>query len=152
RPIAGRLAWKGLLATNTIATPSVLVWRRYLRELGGFSQSLKVGEDQDMWIRLALHGEFAYLDECLVHVHARDRSLSSGGYVQQLEFTLPMIKQHVAAQKNRLSSAEIRQIMGERMERIGRAACGQNYAKGLELLLRAALLGYKPGRNAVYLL
>jgi hypothetical protein len=151
RPTLGSSSWKGLLASNTIATPSVLVWRRHLLELGGFSRSLKVGEDQDMWIRLTLRGDIGYVDEWLVYVHARTRSLSSGGYVEQLQYTLPMIKQHIAAQQERLTPAEMRAIMGERLERIGRAACAENYAKGLELLLRSALYGYKPARNLVFL-
>jgi glycosyltransferase involved in cell wall biosynthesis len=151
RPVYGAVAWKGLLACNTIATPSVLVWRRHLSDLGGFSRSLKVGEDQDMWIRLSLLGDIGYVEECLVHVHARERSLSSGGYAEQLEYTLPMIKRHVAAQRDRLTTAEVRAILGERLERIGRAACGQNYGKGLELLLRSALYRYKPTRSAIFL-
>jgi len=36
---AGDDAWKALLEDNYVTTPSVLVWRRHLEELGGFNQS-----------------------------------------------------------------------------------------------------------------
>ncbi len=89
---AGNNAWKALLEDNYVTTPSVLVWRRHLEELGGFNQSLKIAEDQDMWIRLAERGCLSYVFESLVHVHERQHSLSGGSFNDQLMYTLPMMK------------------------------------------------------------
>ncbi len=155
-PVIGDDTWRGLLARNTIGTPCVVVWRRALIELGGFKAALPVGEDQDMWIRLSLHGRFGYIDEPLVRVHATPRSLSGvgsqSGAHMQLQVTIPMIRGHIAAQRHRLSRQEVRRILGERLGRAGRAAYSyQLYAEGLPLVLEAMLLGYRPLENLLFL-
>ncbi len=152
RPLPGRDAWKGLLACNTVATPTVLVWRRHLIDVGGFDRALAIGEDQDMWIRLALRGEIGYLPECLVHVYARVNSLSDRRFHDHVRYTLRMVENHVASRRDRLAPGEIRAILGERMAGIGRIACAADYCGGAMLVLRAALLGYKPVRGIAFLL
>ena len=156
-PERGPRAWPGLLARNTIATPTVVTWRHMLLAEGGFDERLAVAEDQDMWIRLAMRGHLGYLDAPLVRVHATPNSLSAvgaaGGIRQQIEFTLPMVKRHVAAERNRLSPEEIRRIYGERWGRLGRAAYSFGYhAEGLRLIARAVLLGFEPLENFRFLI
>lgn len=155
-PLAGGQAWRGLLARNTIATPTVLAWRDELLAAGGFDVALPVAEDQDMWIRLALRGRLAYLDEQLVRVHRTPISVSGVGtglgYRQQLQFTLPMIERHIAANRARLAQGEVARIRGGRLARIGRAAYWHGaYADGLRLVGRAILLGDRPLANALFL-
>ena len=121
-PAAGPRAWPGLLGRNTIATPTVIAWRKLLLAEEGFDERLTVAEDQDMWIRLAMLGHLGYLDAPLVRVHATQNSLSSvgsgGGFRQQVEFTLPMVERHVAAKRNELSHNEISGIFGGRRGRV----------------------------------
>ena len=152
RPLSGPDGWKGLLACNTVATPTVLVWRRHLVELGGFNRALEIGEDQDMWIRLALRGEIGYLPECLAYVYTRANSLSDRGFREHIAVTLRMVEGHVAALRDRLTAAEIRAIRGERIGRIGRIACAESYIAGVGLVLRAALLGYQPIGSLAFVL
>ena len=123
---AGENAWKALLENNYVTTPSVLVWRRHLEELGGFDQSLKIAEDQDMWIRLAERGGLSYVFENLVHVHERESSLSGGSFNDQLMYTLPMIEGHIARLSQGLTSQEIKSIRGRRILRLGQLA----YSRG----------------------
>lgn len=47
---------------------AVLVSRNTLRKAGPFDESLQLGEDWDMWIRLAVLGEFTYVDTPLAYV------------------------------------------------------------------------------------
>ena len=54
---------------------AVLVSRSALRKAGPFDESLRLGEDWDMWIRIALLGEFTYVDQPLVHVRQRSGSV-----------------------------------------------------------------------------
>ena len=56
----------------TIATPSVLVARRVLQELGGFDEQLISCEDYELWLRLAARSEADLVDEplTLVRRHA----------------------------------------------------------------------------------
>jgi hypothetical protein len=151
-PVAGESAWKALLAVNFVATPTVLVWRRHVVALSGFDPSLKIGEDQDMWIRLALRGSLGYVNESLVRVHVREQSLSSGNFSDQLTYTLPMIRRHVASLAPRLSGSEMRDIMGERLARLGRVAYSKgNLRTGLGLILRSLVLLHRPLENLYYL-
>jgi glycosyltransferase involved in cell wall biosynthesis len=152
RPMTGPDAWKGLLACNTVATPTVLVWRRHLLALGGFDRALKIGEDQDMWIRLALLGEIGFVEDCLVHVYARANSLSDRGFREHIAYTLRMVERHVAELGSRLAPCEVRAIRGERLGRIGRIACEEDYRGGAGLVLRAALLGYRPVESLAFVL
>jgi glycosyltransferase involved in cell wall biosynthesis len=156
-PDAGEQAWRGLLARNTIATPTVLAWRRELLAAGGFDPALPVAEDQDMWLRLALRGRLGYLDAPLVRVHRTPVSVSGVGtalsYRQQLEVTLPMVERHIAANRARLSPREVRTIRGARLARIGRSAYWHGaWGDGLRLLGRAILLGDRPLANLAFLI
>lgn len=149
---SGEKAWKALLAANFVATPTVVAPRRLLLDLGGFDETLKIAEDQDMWIRLSLAGQFAYVPESLVHVHVRRRSLSTWAFDDQQAYTLPMIERHLAKLRDRLTPEETRNIMGTRIGGIGRIACGHGDLRhGLPMVLRAALLGHQPLRNLALL-
>jgi glycosyltransferase involved in cell wall biosynthesis len=152
RVAAGSEAWKALLACNFIATPSVMTWRRALERMNGFDEAMKIGEDQDMWIRLALAGSLGYVPESLVRVHLHDDSLSSWALDDLLIYTLPMIERHIREQADRLSEREIRRILGERLNRFGRVAYVRGEVRrGVRLILRSLRLGYRPADSFLYL-
>ena len=152
-PIAGDQAWRGLLARNTIATPSVLAWRRALLDVGGFNPALRVAEDQDMWIRLSIHGHLGYVDEPLVRVHATPNSLSSGNVHEQVAVTLPVVERYIALKQAELTPDEIRSIRGGRWGRLGRNAYSQElYVDGLRIIGRAMRYGDRPLYNVLFLL
>ncbi len=54
---------------------SVLISRSALKKAGPFDESLRLGEDWDMWIRLAVLGEFSYVDKPLACVRRRSGSV-----------------------------------------------------------------------------
>lgn len=143
----GKEAWKALLASNFIATPTVLAPRELLLTLGGFDASLLTAEDQDMWLRLALAGPLAYVPYILANVHVQGASLSSWKRGDQTAYTLPMIEQHLTALASQLSPREVRRIRGARLQNAGLINCTHGDLRGgLPQLLRSALLGYRPGR------
>jgi glycosyltransferase involved in cell wall biosynthesis len=151
-PTVGSDAWKALLVSNFIATPTVIARREQLLSLGCFDCSLKIGEDQDMWIRLALAGGVGYVHESLVRVHERENSLSNWVLEDQLYYTLPMIDRHIRSLSHRLTHGEIRKIRGERIGRLGRAA----YAKGrrvmgAKMVIQSVLLGHRSVDGLYYL-
>jgi glycosyltransferase involved in cell wall biosynthesis len=149
---AGDGAWKALLEDNYVTTPSVLVWRKHLEELGGFNQSLKIAEDQDMWIRLAERGSLGYMFESLVHVHERPHSLSAGAFNDQLLYTLPMIEGHIARLSHRLTRQEIKAIRGRRTLRIGQLAYSRGASDiGLQLISRSVKMGYGLRESILFL-
>ncbi|HVP86291.1 MAG TPA: glycosyltransferase, partial [Rhizomicrobium sp.] len=153
RPTVGPLAWKALLVSNYIATPTVVARRDHLVSLGGFDRNLKIGEDQDMWIRLALVGNVGFIFESLVRVHERENSLSNWNFDEQLLYTMPMIEKHIRQLSDRLTPVDIRRIKGERIGRLGRVAHGRGKRmKGAQMILEATLLGYRPVENFYYLI
>ncbi len=121
--------------------------------LGCFDRTLKIGEDQDMWIRLALAGDVGFVPESLVRVHERENSLSNWDLEEQLQYTLPMIERHVHALSERLTKAEIRKIHGERIGRLGRVAYARGERiMGMRMVMEAMFLGYRPVENLYYLM
>src|SRR5882762_2912242 len=58
---------------TVIALPSVVVARRLLEQLGAFDEGLVMCEDDELWLRLAVHGEIDGIDEplTLVRRHAQ---------------------------------------------------------------------------------
>lgn len=138
-------AWRSLLKTNFIATPTVIAPRRVLLEMGGFDEQFAVGEDQDMWIRLALAGRVAYVPETLARIHVQPKSLSAYRRADQAEYVLPMIERHLGRLSAGLTRMEVRTIRGERLANAGRIALANgDILQGAAYILRAGLTGHRP--------
>ena len=149
----GQLAWKALLRSSFVQTPSVMAPRAVLEKLGGFNPALLVGEDQDLWIRLALVGEVIWINQTLVRVHNLTSGFMHTHASRADEFLLPMLERHIAALKEkRLGSGEARAILGERTARVGRNlyVAGSHW-RGARLILYATVLGYQPLANVAFL-
>jgi glycosyltransferase involved in cell wall biosynthesis len=150
--VTGAESWKALLEFNFITTPAVLAWRERILAAGGFDEKLKIGEDQDLWIRLSLAGELGYVRRSLVRVHSRHDSLSAEVRSDPMTYTLPMIERHVVAMRAKLSAEEVRHIMGKRLGLVGRVAYAHgDYRNGLRLIGRSILLGYQPVGSLYYM-
>ncbi len=147
------LAWQSLMAQACLQTSTVVVRREALEaEKTGFDELLRVGEDQDLWIRLALRAKVGYVDACLVHKHEYATSLSAQEPLANARYMLPVIERHLRANADRLSPAERRRIKGARLSKAGRDACyGGYYLQGLPLVARAAFLGHRPLYHLLFL-
>jgi glycosyltransferase involved in cell wall biosynthesis len=51
-----------------VVTPSVVVRRAFIEEIGGYNEALLVCEDYELWVRLASRSEVDFIDEPLVLV------------------------------------------------------------------------------------
>jgi glycosyltransferase involved in cell wall biosynthesis len=147
----GTEAWRVLLAHSFLATPTVVVRRAALERVGGFDAALPLGEDQDLWIRLALIGAVAFIDQPLVRVHQQSGGLSGRHPESDADIVLPMLRRHVAALRPRLTRSEVRRIFASRYGEIGRNLYPARPLRGFGLIARAILLGDRPGRNLLYL-
>lgn len=65
--LRGNLLYQ-LMLKNPIATPTLVVRKSCLDEVGCFDENMSYMEDRDLWIRLALRWDFEYIDEALVKV------------------------------------------------------------------------------------
>ena len=75
-PTSGRL-FQHLARSCFVFTPTVVVRRRCLEEVGLFNESLAVSEDFNLWLRIAARWKIALLPEVLAINHKRSESLSA---------------------------------------------------------------------------
>ena len=80
-----------------VTSSSFIMPVKYFNDLGGFKASLKIGEDFDLWVRIAMKYKIAYLNKALVYynqdVDANNRAVRGGRiwkpenhYIFQLEY------------------------------------------------------------------
>jgi glycosyltransferase involved in cell wall biosynthesis len=67
---------RSILINSGILTSSIMVPRKILRDLGGFNEDLRIGEDDDLWIRITVRHPADLVDEVLVRHRVREGSLS----------------------------------------------------------------------------
>lgn len=73
----GADAFRDLAAGNTITTSTVVVRASVQREAGPFATSIGAGSsDWDMWLRIALRADLAYLAEPLARYRQHEHSIS----------------------------------------------------------------------------
>jgi glycosyltransferase involved in cell wall biosynthesis len=152
-PVPETEFWRPYLAASHVWKSCIVVRCSILRTVGPFDERLRVAEDQDMFIRLALAAAVGHVPEALARTHDTAGSLTKRYAASAAEFLLPMIHKHLAAQAHRLSRSERRQILGQRHAALGRQlyAAGARW-QGLRHLATASLLGHQSLSNAWYLL
>ncbi|MCC6466889.1 MAG: glycosyltransferase [Alphaproteobacteria bacterium] len=145
--------WRALLSASWVAKPCVVARTEAVRAAGGFDPSLKVAEDQDMWIRLAAMGDVGFVEELLVIAHDTPGSLTKIHAKNIADFVIPMVRRNIVRLKDHLSEHEIRQIIGERYSFIGRNLYTTgNVAEGLKYLVRGIANGNRVAENCWYLM
>jgi glycosyltransferase involved in cell wall biosynthesis len=146
QPTSGPDAWKTLLAYNFIMTPTVIARRRDVLEIGGFDPALPVGEDLDLWIRLASRSWVGVVEEALIRRHDRSGSLMKS--YPELTFVLPMIDRYLLTLGPRLTSKEVRLIRARRYFELGSNLLGERqYGLSFPFFLRSAWFGFRRGRS-----
>ncbi len=149
-PAAGESAWRVLLAYNFIATPTVLARKSDLDELSGFSESLPMGEDQDLWIRLAARGEVAIVPETLVDVFDAPESLAKRYQRQEGDLLISVIGAQLRKHGHLLTAREIRSAWGQRVFDIASNAYhNAQYGYCAPLFWRSACLGFRPAKSLI---
>lgn len=68
-PMAGSILTTVLVGCNPIPMSTGMVHREAFHAVGGLDESLRSGEDYDLWLRLAERYEAAYVDAPLVRYH-----------------------------------------------------------------------------------
>jgi glycosyltransferase involved in cell wall biosynthesis len=151
-PVQGDQAWKTLLVYNFVPTPTVLTHTALVRELGGFDESLAVGEDLDLWIKLAIRGKVAVLPQILINYYNLNNSLMKRHERQAGAIVVPMLERHIHEQSSKLTRSEIRHMRGDRSFRM---ACdlffSGSYRASTGLFWQAARCGTRPLKSLSYL-
>ncbi|HOX83369.1 MAG TPA: glycosyltransferase family A protein [Chryseolinea sp.] len=86
--------YQAVLRQYFIASPTMMIRRNVLDELGGYDENLSY-EDFDFWVRSSRNYKYALLNEKLTKIRRKHKSLSSGWYKpgdQQLHSTYVVCK------------------------------------------------------------
>lgn len=75
RPPLSESVFKHLLRRNFIGTPTVVVRKRCLDQLGLFDESLRTTADWDLWLRLSRRHQISYLDQILAKYRLHDQNI-----------------------------------------------------------------------------
>lgn len=151
-PVEGPDAWKTLLTYNFIPTPTVLTRTALVHACGGFDEALAVGEDLDLWIRLATLGKVAILPDILVSYYDTANSLMKRHSGHTGGIVTPMLEQHISAQGHRLSTDEIRHIRGYQAFQMGcNLFFAGNHLESIPQFRKAAAYGARPLKSMLYI-
>ncbi|HSM61445.1 MAG TPA: glycosyltransferase, partial [Longimicrobiales bacterium] len=110
-----------IVLNSRVATPTVMAPRRVIQDLGGFEEDLRVGEDENLWVRITARYPADMVDEILVRCRLRP-----GSVTHDPEALLEGILVHLA----RLGSAypEIRPLIQQALpRRRSRVNCDLGY-------------------------
>ena len=91
-----------------IRTPTVLAVRELVARAGGFDETIRSGEDYDLWLRLALLSDVALLDEPLVQVRRHEANYTENWEIafNGRDHSLEKLQGTVDADKRTLLRAE----------------------------------------------
>ena len=129
--------YRDLLRRNVIGTPStVLIRRACIEKAGLFDGSVFYGIDCDLYLRIARHFHFEYLEEPLVKYHIHDDRITSNPEI--VSKGLEAMSRKYASERGFLSDRKIRSL--------GYLSVGVNFcfrnntSKGRRAFLKSILL------------
>lgn len=96
-----------LLRDNFVTFNTTLVPRAVVEEFGGFDESLRMGIDYDLWLRISVKYEFLYLAEPLVKYRIWGGQMSRRTEERFAQFCL-LLERFLAAHPGVVSAAEAR--------------------------------------------
>ncbi len=137
--------WKLLLWNCYVATPCAMA-RRIDLGLRPFDPALHVGEDRDLWIRLASNGTVALVNSRQVIIRMSTGSHMARHATLVMQDTMPMIRRHLARLGDFLSWRDRQRAIGLLHSQIGKSldnVSGQ-YLRSVRHLGLAALSGFRP--------
>jgi glycosyltransferase involved in cell wall biosynthesis len=155
---------KYLVLDNFIPFSSAVVRKTCFEKLGVFDESLKMGIDWDLWLRLSLHYEFVFVDSPLLHYRVGHSDQMSKNVEERQRCSDRIINGFIEAHPDRISRWTIRKAQaftscnrGEYYMPIDRGrsiACfltsiRKNPAglSGYKGLFRSMCAGQRPGRR-----
>ena len=86
-----------LLFQNVIGTPTIVVRKECLEQVGGFKEALRCLEDWELILRIAKRWKIGFVDEILVEVHksAGSVSMNTGWYLVTRCYMVSLYRQEI---------------------------------------------------------
>ena len=144
-----------LLTGNCLSVPSVIAERKCFQRVGLFNESPHLGEDYDMWLRIARTYPVILLQRPLIQVRVHEGAMSGGQDVRAYRW-------HEATA--RVLAAHLPQIPSERRAGVRRVIAGccrtagwhflheGDHARARRLLLTSLRYRWNQPRTAAYLI
>jgi len=95
-----KVNFKLLLEDNRVITPTVLIVKEILEDVGYFDESLRHCEDYDLWLRLSRKNyKFSYINKVLLYRRIHTNQLTSNDLLH-MEYAIKVLKKHRKYIKN----------------------------------------------------
>ena len=101
---------KMLPTRNFFALSSVVVKKMCYEKVGGFDQSIRFGEDWDLWIRISREYELFYLTDPLVYYRNHVVSLTSSNNQYNFEIWHSLNRKHCTGFRQKLQAESWRNL------------------------------------------
>ena len=132
-----------LLIANCVPFDSAVVRRECFETIGLFDESLRMGIDYDLWLRISTKYEFGYLNEPTFIYRVWSGQMSRN-YIGRYEWGIKIMRDFLKKHPNLVDEDTIREAWAHTY--VGRGSCWANFGKdrlkAFKDYLRA--LGYKP--------
>ena len=131
------MVFEQFLSRNVVnATSSVLAKTAAIRQVGGFDEDLRFGEDRLLWAKLAKVGEVHTLEEVTVHKVNHATNLTAKGY-RNYKFRLLCVQRLM--EMAGLSPTQAKQVWYENMQEFLREAFKANDVRFFQKLYRRTM-------------
>ena len=137
--------WKRLLWQCYVATPCAVARRADLG-IHPFDPALRVGEDRDLWIKLASNGAVGLVQPSMAHILISPGSFMATHTELVVRCTWPMVERHLASFSDAIGPFQRMRVRGSLHSQVGKSLSVQpgNFLRSSGHLLVAALSGFRP--------
>lgn len=149
------MIYEKLLIDNSVSIITVMARKKCFDEMGGFDESIEVGDDYDLWLRFSAKYRYHYEPEYFAQYRIMDDQISSDKK-RRFESNRNTIERFLKEHPDLLNKDEIKYIWCQFYIRRGRYFASQNKLKEALCDYRAALhykfFGFIPWRAIIKLL
>jgi hypothetical protein len=93
---------------NFVYFSSSVVRRECFEKVGLFDESLAMGIDWDLWLRISIHYNFDYVDESLIRYRSGHSGQMSGNLTGRLDCAMAILSRFLAQHANSLPRSAVR--------------------------------------------
>lgn len=107
------LAYRALARENFIGTSGVAIPKAVLDEVGSFDESLRNGDDRDMWFRLTRKYPTVYIPQVLHSYRVGQNSISKGSAHKRTPAKLKVLERQLADPLDKAFENDIRELIAD---------------------------------------
>jgi glycosyltransferase involved in cell wall biosynthesis len=124
-PAEGRIASSIFMRKVELPCPTITFRRSCIQKVGLFDETMRSTEDRDLWLRIALHYEVAFIPKVLAYYRVSRDSMSANSQ-RMLEAQLQFIRKHYGSAgcgilERQISVARAHKQRAEALRRQGKA-------------------------------